>query len=384
MGGAGTAAPIDAMGALYWNPASISGLANDEMSFGVDLLMANHRVDSSFGPLSGSTQSDPGVFPIPNVGWIHKTQNPSLTIGLGVHGVAGFKTNLPSDTQNPVLMAPPNGLGSITSEGSFLQIAPVGSLALTDQLSVAAGPTITMGQIGVDPFVFDSPNANGSYANGRSSRYHWGAGFQLGTYYIVNPCWRLGASLKSPTWMETFEFYSTDANGGPRTLHTDLDLPLILSLGTSFTNRENLLVALDVRYFDYQNTNGLGDRATFDATGRLMGLDWSSVLSTAVGMEYKLWEQTKIRCGYTYNQNPVRNSEAFFNLASPLIYQHMVSCGGSYMPTESVSMNAAYSYMLPNTRTGPIFSPLVGAIPGTSLSNHLDAHFLSFGVSVFL
>ena len=27
MGGASTAAPIDATGALYWNPASISGLA---------------------------------------------------------------------------------------------------------------------------------------------------------------------------------------------------------------------------------------------------------------------------------------------------------------------------------------------------------------------
>ena len=34
MGGAAVAAPIDSAGAIYWNPATISGLGRSEMEFG--------------------------------------------------------------------------------------------------------------------------------------------------------------------------------------------------------------------------------------------------------------------------------------------------------------------------------------------------------------
>src|SRR5262245_38282761 len=55
MGGASTAAPLDASGALYWNPASISGLAGSSIDFGVELLYPQTRLASSvpasaFGP----------------------------------------------------------------------------------------------------------------------------------------------------------------------------------------------------------------------------------------------------------------------------------------------------------------------------------------------
>lgn len=382
MGGASTAAPLDALGALYWNPASISGMESSETEFSLDVLLANHRVQSSAGPFSGATDAEPGAVPIPNVGWVHKTQHSAITLGLGVNAIAGFKTNLLADPSNPVLAPAPTGLGRVSSEASFLQLAPVVSLALTDRFSVAAGPTITTGQLGVEPFVFDAPNANG-YAAGRATRYHWGGGFQVGSYYIHNPHVRLGASLKSPTWMEEFEFYSADASGGPRILHADVDLPLILSLGASLTDCDRWLLACDVRFIDFANTAGLGDAATFDNTGSLSGLDWSSVLVTAVGVQYQASESLSVRGGYTFNQNPVSNTEAFFNVASPLIYQHMLSTGASYHATEKLSVNVAYSYMLENTRHGPIFSPGIGPLAGTEVVNSMDAHFISFGLSVY-
>src|SRR5690348_13529813 len=39
IGGAGVAAPIDATGALYWNPATISGLQSSEVGFGLGLVL---------------------------------------------------------------------------------------------------------------------------------------------------------------------------------------------------------------------------------------------------------------------------------------------------------------------------------------------------------
>ncbi|QDV25047.1 OmpP1/FadL family transporter [Aureliella helgolandensis] len=383
MGGASTAAPIDALGALYWNPATISGLAASETEFSLDLLFANHTLASTAGNAHGETEADPGVFPIPNIGWVHKSTNPALTYGLGVNAVAGFKTNLQTDPSNPVL-APQagGGLGRVSSEASFMQLAPVISYSLTERLSIAAGPTITTGQLGIEPFVFDSPNSNG-YSSGRSTRYHWGAGFQVGAFYIYDDEWRFGASLKSPTWMEKFDFNGEDATGGPRTLTADIDLPLVLSLGTSYAGIDRWLFACDVRFVDYANTAGLGDPAEFDGTGRLVGLDWSSVLATALGAQFQVHDGIAIRGGYTYNQNPVSNNEAFFNVASPLIYQHMLSTGLSIQTAPTTAVNIGYSYMLDSNRTGPIFAPGSGALAGTSVENSLDAHFLSFGLSVY-
>jgi len=41
MGGASTAAAVDAVGALYWNPAVISGLEKSELGFGMDMLFVD-------------------------------------------------------------------------------------------------------------------------------------------------------------------------------------------------------------------------------------------------------------------------------------------------------------------------------------------------------
>src|SRR5690606_7071178 len=125
MGGASTAAPIDALGALYWNPATISGLPTSQTDFGLDVLMANQTVSSSAGPFSGSTDAEAGAFPIPNVGWVHHLHDSPFTLGLGLNAIAGFKTNLMADPTNPVLMPSPTGLGRVSSEASFLQLAPV-------------------------------------------------------------------------------------------------------------------------------------------------------------------------------------------------------------------------------------------------------------------
>jgi long-chain fatty acid transport protein len=381
MGGASTAAPLDAAGALYWNPATISGLPCSELSYGMDILLSSHEVTSSIGGVTGTTEAETGVVPVPNLGWAYRIPDSFITLGVGVNAVAGFKTNLPADPTNPVLAPPPAGLGRVSSEAAFCQVTPVVSVAVTDNLSIAAGPVITLGQIALEPFVFDTPNANG-YSPGQASRYHWGGGAQLGVYYIPDDWWHFGASIKSPTWMEEFRFFGQDAAGGPRMLHADIDLPMIVSLGAAFTGFENWVIAVDGRYFDYANTDGFGDPAVFDAAGELQGLDYSSIFALAVGVQRRVSEQFYLRGGYTYNQNPVADSEAFFNIASPLIYEHMISVGASYELTRTTAINVAYSHMLENSRTGPVVLPGVGAVPGSSFTNQIDAHFFSFGITM--
>jgi long-chain fatty acid transport protein len=382
MGGASVAAPIDAIGALYWNPASISGMRQSETAFSLDFLLPNHSVASSIGAFSGTTEADAGAFAIPNVGWVHRTPNEKITFGVGVNSVAGFGTNLPADPTNPILAPQPAGLGQIASSALFLQIAPVISIACQDNLAFAFGPTITTGRLSLEPFVFESANADGSYATGHASRYHWGGGFQLGTYYILNDHWRFGASLKSTQWMERFTFNGEDSDGMPRVLGANIDLPMIVSVGTSYSLNEKNLIALDLRYFDYANTDGLGDPAVFDATGALGGLDFRSVFSTALGWQHIVNEFLTLRGGYTYNQNPISHSEAMFNVASPVIFEHMISGGASLNFGEQLSLNVAYSHYLENTRSGPVVLPGIGAVPGSRLDNTMDANLFTFGITV--
>src|SRR6267378_2760160 len=101
MGGAGVAAPLDAMGALYWNPAAISGLKCSEMSFGLGLLLPTTDVDSSlpagsiaqgFPPvtLQGSDRSNAGVCPLPTAAFVKKIEDSDLTYGIGMFGIGGF------------------------------------------------------------------------------------------------------------------------------------------------------------------------------------------------------------------------------------------------------------------------------------------------------
>ena len=391
MGGASTAAPVDSIGALYWNPATASGL-HRELAFGVGLLQPVAETSSSISGLaSGVSGSEPGVSIMPTVGWVHRLDNSPITLGLGIHSVAGFKANYRSSTTNPFFLpqsnsvGTPGGFGRVYTGAEFFQISPSLSYSLTDRFSIAAGPTLTLGDLFIDPLFTVAPNdADGSgvprYASGRASRIHFGGGAQLGLYYIAPTCWHFGASIKTPQWMEDFRFFTENEVGLPVVATTKLDLPLIVSLGTAYSGIEDLTLALDVRYYDYKNTDGWGPHG-FRTDGSLNGLGMSNVFQMAVGTQYQVSSDWILRGGYTFNQNPFQDAEATMAVAATLIYQHQLHFGVTKMLSDKLSMNLAYSYYPENSLSGPIVTP-AGSIPGSSVRNVLQVHHLNVGVGV--
>ncbi len=391
MGGASTAAPIEALSALAWNPASISGLPNSELSVGLGLLLSDPTVDSSIAGFgSGSTGSEPGVIPLPNIGWVHKVSD-TVTVGMGVMVVGGLKSNYPASLTNPVLAPPsnnpnvPGGLGSLYSDAQYLQLAPVFSYAVTERLSVGFGPSLTLGQVIVDPLLLVNPNdADGSgvpsYPPGRGTRFSWGGGAQLGVYYITDRCWHLGASIKSPQWMEDNRVNTEDEIGLPYTAKFNFDLPMIVSLGTAYSGFENTIIAVDLRYMDYANAAGFGDGG-YGPYGKLNGLNWDSQWVFAAGMQRRLLDNLLVRMGYTYNTSPFGDNDTFYNVASPLNYQHQVSLGSTWELSDCVAMHLSYTQYLEYDSTGPIILP-TGPIPGSSVTNTASAFIASWGVTV--
>lgn len=396
-GGAAVASPLSAAGALLWNPATMSGFQRSELETGAELLFPHSTLESrfssnSFGPgippvdLAGRTRSTAGAFPLPTIAMVYRPKCSDWTLGLGVFALAGFGVDYPGSNTNP-LLGPrlPNGfgLGPAFSQYQVVQIAPSASFQLTERFSIAAGPTLNLAALQLDPGLFAVPDdANGdrfaSYPSATHSRSTWGGGFTVGMYYRGDT-WSLGSSIKSPQWFDKFRFNSFDERNRPRSIDVGLDLPMIVSAGASYNGFERWVFASDFRYLDYASTNGFGERG-FTANGALRGLGWRSVFAIASGAQFRLNDAVTMRMGYSWNSNPIASSQSSVNSLTPLTLQHILSAGFSWNITPCLAFSAAYTHGFQNSVEGPLVLP-TGAVAGTSVRNLASGDMLTFGFS---
>ncbi len=378
MGGISTA-PVGSLGALYWNPAVITGLPSSETEFGAELLSARARLSSrvpanAFGPglppggLSGSTNSSNGVAPLPAIGIVYQPdEDPVLTYGFALVGAGGFGVNYPGSTTNPILTPPPPngvGMGPIYSNFQLLQLLPTVAVRLTERLSFGFAPMIDLAYLSVDPGALFPPSAAG-YPAATHNQTSWGAGFQTGLYYHLPSGWHFGVSLKSPQWLEPFRFQSRNALGQPVTIKTQANFPLMASVGTAYTGFERWTLGADLRVIDYSNTPGFSTTG-FDATGAVRGLGWKSIFVLALGAQYQVAAPLFLRLGYTFNTNPIRDADATFNVAAPVVMQHALYTGVSYQINNRLIVSAAYAHVFENSIQGPLLTP-AGPVPGASV-----------------
>nr|WP_315861152.1 outer membrane protein transport protein [Bremerella volcania] len=356
MGGAGTAAPLDAIGALHWNPASISYLEQSEVSFGMEGLLADIELSSTVSGTTNTTNGEAGVAIIPAVGWVDHLEGTPLTIGMGVYGIGGFRNNMPMDASNPLLAS-----GPVFADAEIMQIAPTMSLRLGECWSIGVAPTITAARMQFDPL---GPSAiTPTSTAGSGNRVHWGGGIQGGIYYASPSCWRAGFTIKSTQWFEQFRFFTPSG-----VVRFDLDYPMILSTGLAYYGWERWVFAADARYFDYANTQGFRD------------LGWDNVFAGAIGAQYQLSDLWKLRAGYNFNQNPIGSEDVFTNVANPLIQTHNIALGAGCLLTDGVELNLAYVYLVDSSVSGPAPSPPFGA--NDTISHRISAHSLVMGVQI--
>lgn len=357
MAGAGTAAPLDAMGALHWNPGSISGLPCNEVSFGMELLLADIDLSTNVGGVMSTQSGEPGVVPIPSIGWVHHLEDSPFTIGLGLYGIGGFRNNMPA---GPAL-ASLGIAGPAFADAEVLQIVPTVSYAITDRLSIGIAPTVTAQRVQFMPL---GPSAITPVPTpGQGNRLHWGGGVQAGIYYITDNSVHLGLSVKSPQWFEEMRFFTPTG-----VTKFDLDYPMIISLGAAYTGIQNWTFAVDVRYFDYDNTDGFSE------------LGWSNIFAGAIGAQYRVNDSLYVRMGYNFNQNPISAGDISRNILDPLIPEQNIAAGLSYSFASNVDINLAYVYLVNNSLTGPLPSPPFG--PTDTMTHELSAHSAVLGVTV--
>ena len=396
MGGAGVAAPLDAGGALLWNPASITGLETSEFVIGAELLYLDTYVGSTVAPnalgpntppvmLSGETRSDSGVGILPTVAVAFRNEDSPWTFGLGLFSVGGFSMNLPASPLTPPtnpIFSPALRNSSVYSKLAVLQVVPTAALQLTDRLSLGLAPTISIADAVLDPNLWATPNPDRSNPSATHTRTNWGLGFQVGVYYETENCWHFGASYKSPQWLEEFTFYSEDSDGNPRTDRLKADYPGIISVGAAYYGLPRTVWAIDARYVDYAGTDLFGDAADFNPSGAATGLGWESVFSVATGVQYQLTDALSVRCGYTFSENPIPDEDTMYNLGTIAIYKHIVSVGASWRITCRTSLVIAYLKAFENSISGAWEAPGIGPLPGTSVTARQSIDALVTGLQV--
>lgn len=398
MAGASTASPLSASGALLWNPASLAALERNQLDIGAELLFPATTLSSevpagALGPgfpatnLSGITESEPAAFALPSIALAYRPENSRVTYGFGLFAVTGFGLNYPGSASNPLLQPPPPagiGLGPVMAQYQVLQMVPSLVYHVTDRFSVSASPLIDIGYLQLDPMLIAAPDdANGdtiaSYPFGTHSQNAWGGGFSVGTH-LQGDIWSVGASYKSEQWFESYRFNTANELGVPRSEQFDLNMPAITSVGLSYHGMEFVLVSLDVRYVDFEGTDGY-NRSGFAADGSLQGLGFKSIIAASIGTQFVLTESLSLRVGYSYNDNPISSEQATANAASPVIIQHIIGCGFSYRATDDLTLSAAYTHAFKNEVSGTIDLPS-GTIPGSTISSTAQINTLSFGATV--
>jgi long-chain fatty acid transport protein len=376
-----TATPVDAIGALYWNPAAIGRLGRSEVGIGGAFLFPNLHLESTApGPLgqqSGLTRSDSGASLASSLGVVYQPEDSRLTAGLGLFTLGGGGVNYPGDPGNPVLSgvgAFGNVRGPIYSNMALLQLAPTAAFKVTDRLVVGMGPTVDVAMVNFDPAYFAAPDdANGdgvgTFPAGTHTRPFWGGGFRAGLVYSPTERIDVGFGYTSPQWFETWTFHARDELGRPRTLTLTATLPAIYSFGVAVRPTDKWLVGVDLRYFDYKSTD------LFGTPVREGGLGWDSVLAVAVGTRYQVNDRVAVSAGYVWNDNPIPSVATLFNVQAPAILQHTVSIGATMNVTEAMSLSLGYAYGFRNTLSGPVRE-------ATGVGVEMDAanHSLLFGL----
>jgi long-chain fatty acid transport protein len=403
MGGAATAAPIDSAGALYWNPATITGVKN-EMEVGLGFLVPRTTISSrvnagafGFGQpttlQSGTTGGNNGVFILPTIGLVYKPSDDSrVTYGFGVFEIGGFGVNYPVDLKNPILNPQVpfgRGVGPLYTQYQVFQFSPTIALKLTDTVSIGAQANIDYGLLNANPALFSPPTVITTplgpapiYASGTQGRSRAGGGFQVGIYWAPEGDWSFGASFKSQQWFEKYTFNAVSPTTGHALTPTEaLNFPLTVSTGFAYRGIDRLTWATDFRFLNYRDTTGFS-HSGFAPDGTLRGLGWQNVFGLGTGLQYMATDALALRVGYIFSMNPVGPSLTALNIGSPTIVMHTLALGGSYDLTKNFKVSFAYVHNFQNQISGPIIQPTVGAVPGTSVRTASTADYVQIGATV--
>lgn len=382
MGGVGVAHPMDAVGAVFSNPAAMcfgEYCPSSEVDASVTFFMpdADAEVENFAGSFKGDSDSD--FFVIPAVGLsvpIGQTAS-NWRFGFAAYGVSGLGVDYnDTDLDQDNFFGPgfPLVAGKDT-ELKILKFGPAIAFQPTAYLSLGLGLQVNYATLDLG----DDPEPG------------WGFGFQGGLIYQPTEQISIGLTYISPQEIDHDDVTDFDGDGSKDDLTLERPQQAAVGVAYSFLN-DRMLVETDVRWINWSDAEGYDD------------FDWDDQWVFAVGAQYEAIPGLYLRCGYNYAENPVNEHngwdgsintgtgfpnefvnvqgsnipryyyETFRIIGFPAIVEHHVTVGVGYVISDAWSVHLGYMHAFENsiTERGTDFTGQPTKIKSSLSENSVD------------
>ncbi|WP_313489364.1 OmpP1/FadL family transporter [Stutzerimonas nitrititolerans] len=337
---AGRSSSADDATTLFGNPAGMSRLKREEVSFGMAAIHAKTDIkDTSGFPGNGSNDGDMVPTTAVPMGYYVQPIDDKWAVGVGVYVPFGLMTDYEGGFAGRY--------HGDYSEVRVITVQPTVSYRFNEKLSIGFGPTINRidGQL-------ESAVPTGPFPDSRVKIKgdDTALGFNVGMLYEITPQTRAGLTYHSKVdyKLEGDTSFSGAAFGplaGKYDASLDLETPESVDVsithelndqwtlyGGAMLTRWSRLEAIVV-----ENEGGAPVPVISEEQ------DWHDTWSYAVGAAYKLNKQWTLRTGLAFDQSPTNNTHRSPRI--PTGDRTAVSFGLAWNPTDDVTVDLAYSYL---------------------------------------
>lgn len=299
MGGVGIAKPIDAISAVFANPAAMcfgDYCPTSEFNFAGTLFMP--KVSAEIRSFTGviKSDSDENVYAIPAIGITVPIGSAASRwrFGLAAYGVTGLGVDYRgTDVDNPSFynFGPMGQFPLASGEYTSLQImkfATAVAYQYSEKLSFGATMHIDYGALDL--------------RSGTSIGYAFG--IQPGMIYKITEDLSAGLTYVSGQKVDHKNVADFDQDGSLDTL--TLEAPQQVGLGLAYDIRPlKALFEIDGKWINWSDADGYKD------------FDWDDQWVIGLGAQVRPADQLFLRVGYNYGKNPLKKHNGFNGTVNP-------------------------------------------------------------------
>ncbi len=351
MGHAGVGLARD-QASIFFNPGALARIRQNGVQVGVSPLIAKTAYQEP-EPGNATARTDNPVGTPFQVYGSYGFANDKARVGIGVYTPYGSSVNWGDDWQGRF------GLNELTLQAIFIQ--PTFSYALTDKISVGAGPIIALGSVNLQRSI-PLQDANRQEGHVELDGGAQGYGFNAGIYFQATENLSVGLNYRSKVTMKVKDGDATFTTPTAAPIasrfpagtqfNVTLPLPANMTLGLGLRATDQLTIAADVQFVQWSAYKSL----RFDYTQAVNGSNFSEnarnyqdVFIYRLGAEYAVSDKFQVRAGGYFDQSPVENG--YLTPESPDANAIGLSAGLSYQLTEKLGLDASFLYLNRKKRT---------------------------------
>ncbi len=381
---AGNVAIADDASTIYFNPAGLTQLPGVQIDQGIDLIIpdakltdlgtTDHSAFSGPSKPQGGDGGNPGsATPIPDFFLSAQIPDSPVTLGFGVTAPFGFASKF---EQNSFAR-----YDSIDSFVETIDFQPTIGVKLNDWLSIGLGLDEQYAYVKLRSAVPDPITPGVIATDGRLtlSGHTWSTGFNGGLLIQPDPDTNIGLSyrygiqhnIRGSLTVANLQGLVAVANQQV-TGTAALDLPDVIQAGIARKLTPDLTLLAEFDYYTWSNFQAINIHTTSPLLGNLVTQEnYKDTYSFALGAEYQLDSQWKLRGGIKYDQTPT--VDQFRDTRVPDGDRFWLATGFHYQWDEHIGFDFSYAHIFVTDSNINISRSFYDTVPAIQTFSNIKA-----------